>query len=112
MSALSAVPPLLLSREEVTGLPLKRAFCALHTWDRNCSVVDSTLRTECHCFNIVAFASEVYMHRHTQRPTSACCPSLTSIALWCLGCCAGLDTVIFETCRNEGRAAGLTQLKP
>ena len=46
MSALSAVLPLLLSREEVTGLPLKRAFCALHTWDRNCSVVVRPLHTE------------------------------------------------------------------
>ena len=58
MSALSAVPPLLLSREEVTGLPLKRAFCALHTWDRNCSVVVSPLHTECHCFSVVACASD------------------------------------------------------
>lgn len=38
MRALSAVLPLLLSREDCRGVPLKRACCALHTCARNCSV--------------------------------------------------------------------------
>ena len=38
MRALSAVLPLLLSREDCRGFPLKRACCALHTCARNCSV--------------------------------------------------------------------------
>ena len=36
--ALLVVLLVLLSREDARGVPLKRAFWALHTWIRNCSV--------------------------------------------------------------------------
>ena len=48
--ALLAVPLVLLSREESRGVPLKRAFWALHTWIRNCSVGVGPLRRRTHIF--------------------------------------------------------------
>ena len=47
--ALLVVLLVLLSREDSRGVPLKRAFWALHTWIRNCSVGVGPLHKHTEC---------------------------------------------------------------